>query len=48
MGCQLATSEKVDEPHKLTLRQNKSKLIDSRKKSTMIVDHISENVTILR
>ena len=48
MGCQMASAQQAEEPHKLTLRQRKSKLIDSRRKSTMITDHISENVTILR
>jgi len=41
MGCQLATAQETQSPHKLTIRQKKSKLIDSRRKSTMISDHIS-------
>jgi len=48
MGCQIATAQHPEQPHKLTLRQKKSKLIDSRRKSTMISDHISEHVTIIR
>jgi hypothetical protein len=41
MGCQIAAAENSSQPHKLTIRQKKSKLIDSRRKSTTIVDHIS-------
>ena len=48
MGCQMASAQQTQDPHKLTLRDRKSKLIDSRRKSTTITDQISENVTILR
>jgi hypothetical protein len=48
MGCQIAIAQETSEPHKPTFRAHKSRMIDSRRKSTMITDHISENVTILR
>lgn len=38
----------MDEPHKLTIRQQRSKVIDCRRQSTKLMDTVTENVKIIR